>query len=191
MDDVENRPEVRLVPTNRPVEMMIDLTQHNPEWFKGKRILNSGSGKSHWGLDLTVKYGVVARDFQNFDISHNDKSLLRRKAGEAFLGEMSGDVEEDLPYPDDEFDLVWCSVAPKNYAEFARVLKPGGKAYIVPVSEVVASMDYGQETRWKLAEELSGGMDVTAIELPEETCKRYSIGNRMLVLSKPGVRINH
>ncbi len=33
---------------------------------------------------------------------------------------------DDLPFPDNTFDLVTCTLAPWNYNEVSRVLKPGG-----------------------------------------------------------------
>lgn len=176
-----------LVATNRPVELMLDVTEKEPEFFQGKRILNVGAGRTHWGLDLTSKYGVVAREFENMDIKYAGQPLARRVVGKLLGAENVGDVHARIPYGDGEFDLVWCSVAPTNFREFWRVLRPGGKAYALPISGELVDMIRSDLVQWKIKEKLSGNADVTVKPIDEEIGRKYSVGKYMLVLSKPSL----
>ncbi len=164
---------------------MLELTGLSPQWFRGRTILNAGSGKSHWGLDLTSKFGVIARKFENFDIRYTKRSPGRRLVGESLLAETGGDVNA-LPYKDGEFDLVWCSVAPPAEQEFWRVLKPGGRVYILPV--LSQGLDtFNGRIDWLIKHGLPGDADIKLVPIPPEISGKYHIGDNMLVISKPNL----
>ena len=101
---------------------------------KNKILLDAGCGAGHWaiaasflnnqvfGIDITEKYLNVARALKkNF---HRQNINLK-------LGRI-----EHLPYQDNFFDFIICysvwmfTDKEKALAEFARVLKPGGKLYL-------------------------------------------------------------
>lgn len=132
--------EVRMVSTDRPVEFMLITTGKSPEELQGKKILNVGSGKTHYGLELTKRYGVVPKKVDNLDLKHALQPPLRRVAG-LLLGETVGDIETLLPYPDDTFDLVYAGVAPINIPEFVRVTKPGGEVFVWPGHTLTTSLE--------------------------------------------------
>lgn len=47
------------------------------------------------------------------------------------IGSVVADTWRDLPLRDQSVDVAWCVFAPRNFAEFARVLRPGGRALVV------------------------------------------------------------
>ncbi|MFC9332841.1 putative RNA methyltransferase [Arthrobacter sp. NPDC057009] len=99
-------------------------------------VLDSGTGTGHY-LRAILDYldGSGARDSREglaavgLDIS---KFALRRAARlnpEAI--NLVGDVWQPLPLPDAAVDVVTVVFAPRNAAEFARVLKPAGRLIVV------------------------------------------------------------
>ncbi|MGO1973884.1 MAG: methyltransferase domain-containing protein [Propionibacteriaceae bacterium] len=47
------------------------------------------------------------------------------------LGAVVADTWRGLPLRDQSVDVVWCVFAPRNFAEFSRVLRPGGRVVVV------------------------------------------------------------
>ncbi len=176
--EVKEKP--KLVPTYRPIELMLEGSGEKPEFFKAKRVLNVGAGKTHWGWELTQKYGVVARQFDNLDISYVSQGLSRRVAGKAFLAENIGNIRDGLPYGDDQYDVLWCSVAPVNISEFFRVVKPGGKIYIVGGRD-----EYTEESLESMRKQTNGKGVFTVKNLGPEFGKKYSAGQAVLKIEKP------
>lgn len=121
----------RLVETRRPLETLFVATGLKPKDLVGKNVLDAGSGKNHWGLDLTTRYGVVAGKYENLSIHYGERSKAKQLAGRLFLAEQPGNIRENLPYKDNEFDVVWNSYAPTNFNEFIRVTREGGRIFIL------------------------------------------------------------
>ncbi len=127
-------------------------------------VLDSGTGTGHYlraVLDavsrVTGEYTAVALDISKF--------ALRRAARlnpEAVS--LAFDVWQPLPLTDGSVDLVTVIFAPRNAAEFARVLRPDGRLLVVtPRAGHLASMavrsgmlaiEEGKDTR--LTESLAG-----------------------------------
>lgn len=183
-------PELRLIPTYRPVELMFAATGKEPKDFSGKSILNIGAGKTHWGFELTKKYGVVAKRLENFDIAYTQQSLPKRLIGKALLAETAGDIKSIFPYKDESFNFLWCSFAPTNWEEFLRVIKPGGEIFVL-----------GGNLNEAMAESLTKKLGVTInckdikdkdiAKWREKTDKRHRgaldeiSGKKILVIKKP------
>jgi ubiquinone/menaquinone biosynthesis C-methylase UbiE len=179
----------RLVSTYRPLEMMFAATGKEPDALKGKEVLNVGAGKTHWGFELTEKYKVVAGKFDNFDISYAEQPIVRRLAGKLFAAETVGDVRKQLPFKDDSYDIVWCSYAPANWAEFVRVAKPGGEIFVL-------GGDASEERAKALSEQLHEA--VISREIDQRSINQWSdkvsnadrgaldsmVGKRILVIKK-------
>jgi len=92
----------------------------------GATVLDSGTGTGHYLRALLDRVPATA---VGIDIS---KFALRRAARlnpEAL--NLVGDVWQPLPLADDAVDVVTVVFAPRNAAEFARVLRPGGRLIVV------------------------------------------------------------
>jgi 23S rRNA (guanine745-N1)-methyltransferase len=92
----------------------------------GAMVLDAGTGTGHYLRTLLDRFPAAA---VGLDIS---KFALRRAARmnpEAV--NLVSDVWQPLPVADGAVDVVTVVFAPRNAAEFARVLKPGGRLVVV------------------------------------------------------------
>jgi SAM-dependent methyltransferase len=98
----------------------------------GRQVLDAACGPGLYLLELLERGAEVTA----FDASPVMVGLARQQAaGRARIGQAV--LGEPLPYPDDAFDLVVCALAihyagdrEVAFAEFCRVLRPGGAAVV-------------------------------------------------------------
>ncbi|MFI2431306.1 class I SAM-dependent methyltransferase [Streptomyces sp. NPDC018693] len=121
--------------------MQDDQTPAGPH--PGRRVLDVASGRGATALLLADGYGCQV---DGVDYAPANTALARGAAVAAGLAERAvfatGDAER-LPFPDGVFDAVVCECALCTFpdkaraaAEFARVLRPGGRVGITDVTAV-------------------------------------------------------
>jgi len=106
-----------------------------------KKVLDIGCGDGFWSYQA-IQYG--AKSVDGFDIQEKMVTLAKQATSQFDMVNVQvGDVV-DMPYEDDTFDIamslyVTCNLdrkrLSKHFKELYRVLKPGGKAVIVNLTE--------------------------------------------------------
>jgi ubiquinone/menaquinone biosynthesis C-methylase UbiE len=115
----------------------IDLAKFDVAWFKAKSCLDAGCGG---GRNSIAMARLGAKEVLGIDLGKEGLLDARRRAAE--LGHNNTRFEYasilDIPAPDDSFDMVWCAVvmmitddAERALNELTRVLKPGGRLYLL------------------------------------------------------------
>lgn len=100
----------------------------------GKRVLDLGSGRG----GLSVALGALGAKVVAVDLRQRNLRILRLRGGRYKMRINSArSVGEALPFRDRSFDLVICKDVTEHcrsprelLSEIARVLAPGGKAYV-------------------------------------------------------------
>lgn len=108
-----------------------------------RAFLDVACGTGDLSVALAARAGKSSR-VTGVDISGKMLSLVGRKAaraGVAFQVKTAVADGENLPYPDESYDVVTCAFGIRNFehrdrglAEFLRVLRPGGKVVILELS---------------------------------------------------------
>lgn len=138
-------------PTNRTLEAnlrQLDITLDD----LGKTVLDIGSGRGERFAREAAKHGIRV-----FSLNPQLADLLDRQKRKSYIEKdewitysdqkrTATGLAQSLPYADKTFDTVisaWAvpfNLAPEDYSvsfkEIYRVLKPGGRAFMGPVSEV-------------------------------------------------------
>jgi ubiquinone/menaquinone biosynthesis C-methylase UbiE len=127
------------------LDRLIALTAPRPEW----RVLDVATGGGHTALALApLVREVVATDLTPEMLKAARKFLLSKGARNVEFREADATA---LPFPDSEFDLATCRVAPHHFPdvgrfvkELFRVVRPGGFAVVIDnmVPEDRESADY-------------------------------------------------
>lgn len=149
----------------------------------GDRILDVASGRGTTAMMLASDYGVRVN---GVDLSTGNVALARGAASAAGVSPSvtfsAGDAE-NLPYPDALFDAVICECAlctfpdkPTAAAEFARVLRPGGR---VGITDVVADQA-------RLPDELTGLTAWVACIADARPLEEYAS-----IVTNAGLRVTH
>lgn len=102
--------------------------------WQGQRVADVGTGKGRFAVSIANRGGeVVALDIASAMLIEAQQQANQVGVDVAYL---QGDAE-NLPYPDNHFDLVVCMETimhvphpQKLVDEIARVLKPGGRALL-------------------------------------------------------------
>jgi ubiquinone/menaquinone biosynthesis C-methylase UbiE len=106
------------------------------EWLKGKSVLDAGCGSGRYSVALAM-HG--AAEIQAIDVSQTGLEEARRRAVEFPQIDFKQASVLDIPFPDNQFDLVWCAGVihhttdfQKGISEVSRVVKKGdGKLFLL------------------------------------------------------------
>jgi ubiquinone/menaquinone biosynthesis C-methylase UbiE len=129
---------------------------------RGGEVLEVAPGPGYFAIELAKLGGFR---IVGLDISKTFVEIARRNGA---AGKVDVDFEHGsasaMPFPDDEFDFLFCRAAFKNFSqplralqEMHRVLKPGGRALIIDlrgdapvgaVEEAVSKMGLGSFNAW-------------------------------------------
>ena len=109
------------------------------------RLLDAGAGEGYYTAKLTERLGGCLTAFA-LDIEKEAIALAARSKSEVAL--LVGDIA-NMPVLDNSMDVVLNILSPANYAEFSRVLKPGGV-----LLKVVPAEGYLRELRACAGEQL-------------------------------------
>ena len=124
------------------------------------RIVEVGAGTGYYlaaALDAAPDAGGLATDVSPAAARRAARCHPRAAA-------VVADTWRRLPLPDGAVDLVLCVFAPRNPAEFARVLRPGGRAVVVvpgpghlrELREGYGLLDVGEDKAERVRESFEG-----------------------------------
>ncbi|MEV0290448.1 putative RNA methyltransferase [Kribbella sp. NPDC050820] len=116
------------------------------------------------------------------------------------IGSVVCDAWQELPLLDDSAQLMLNVFAPRNAAEMARVLAPGGTLLVVTPNQehlaelvgVLGLVKVDQEKERRLQESLAGKFEQTGTELVESVMRLDRTAIEQLVMMTPSARhLNH
>lgn len=116
------------------------------------------------------------------------------------IGSVVCDAWQELPLLDDSAQLMLNVFAPRNAAEMARVLAPGGTLLVVTPNQehlaelvgVLGLVKVDQEKERRLQESLAGKFEQTGTELVESVLRLDRTAIEQLVMMTPSARhLNH
>jgi demethylmenaquinone methyltransferase/2-methoxy-6-polyprenyl-1,4-benzoquinol methylase len=117
---------------------------HTGLWFRRASLRSAGVGRGMKVLDVAIGTASVARgavelvgsEGQVFGVDPSAGML--RQARRVFHGPVTRGVAENLPFADDTFDFLTMGIALRHvsdlgmtFAEYLRVLKPGGNLWVL------------------------------------------------------------
>jgi 23S rRNA (guanine745-N1)-methyltransferase len=110
--------------------------QQNADTSAAAMVLDAGTGTGHYLrslLDRTAPQGSApaGRPVAAIGLDISKYALRRASKLNAEAVNLVSDVWQPLPVADNAVDVVTVVFAPRNAAEFARVLRPGGRLVVV------------------------------------------------------------
>ena len=104
------------------------MMQHVPDDLNGQRVLDAGCSAGWYSKQLADRGAQVTAVDMSPEMVNSTKKLLGEKVEVRCL-----DLEDSLPFKNDSFDFIVSSLTlhylkdwQSAFAEFSRVLKPGG-----------------------------------------------------------------
>lgn len=141
----------------RPIRRLRDWALDAARVQPGETVVDVGSGTGTMTRELS---GLVGAGGRAVGVEPNLKLRAiaeQRAAGGAAVVTFVDALADALPFPDASVDLVWCERVLQHLAdpqsaldEFARVLRPGGRAVLLDsdhASRVTSDVDYEVEAK--------------------------------------------
>ena len=156
--------------------------------FLGKTVLDLGSGTRGRMAEAAAKRGI---EVHLLSAAWNSKFYRKILKDEGFSKNAIAGLAQELPFKSNVFDSVLSSWAipmylentkkeyEDSFREIARVLKPGGKAYLAPIYEDWIKPRFFTEIKEALKKEGIADIDVQEVKDPKKV-DRYKI-----ILTKP------
>jgi 23S rRNA (guanine745-N1)-methyltransferase len=94
-------------------------------------VLDAGTGTGHYLRAVLDRAALDRRPAAAIGLDISKFALRRAARLNPEAVNLVGDVWQPLPVADDAVDVVTVVFAPRNAAEFARVLRPGGRLVVV------------------------------------------------------------
>lgn len=94
-------------------------------------VLDAGTGTGHYLRALLDRLALEATPVEAIGLDISKFALRRAARLNPEAMNVVSDVWQPLPVADDAVDVVTVVFAPRNAAEFARVLRPGGRLVVV------------------------------------------------------------
>ncbi len=159
-------------------------------------VVEVGSGTAYYLA------GVVGASAGRRGIALDVSRYAARRAAKVDprIGSVVCDAWQELPLLDDSAHLMLNVFAPRNAAEMARVLAPGGTLLVVTPNQehlkelvgVLGLVKVDEEKERRLHESLAGKFDRTGSEVVETVMRLDRIAVEQLVLMTPSARhLNH
>jgi 23S rRNA (guanine745-N1)-methyltransferase len=94
-------------------------------------VLDAGTGTGHYLRVLLDRLSAAGTPVEAVGLDISKFALRRAARLNPEAVNIAADVWQPLPLPDGAVDVVTVVFAPRNAAEFARVLRPGGRLVVV------------------------------------------------------------
>jgi len=168
-------------------EMTVELAQVEP----GDKVLDVGCGTGSLTI-LAKAWAGPDGEVHGIDAAPEMIDVARRKAAQAEVNvDFQVGLIEDIPFPDDQFDVVLSSLMihhlpddlkRQGFAEIYRILKPGGRLLIVDfepptkiLPKILATLLLGHYMMQSNVRELPPMMEDAGFTDVEVGMTRYSV----------------
>ncbi|WP_159825737.1 putative RNA methyltransferase [Arthrobacter sp. 9AX] len=130
----------------------------------GAAVLDSGTGTGHYLRSLLDAAAAQGRTVAALGLDISKFALRRAARINPEAVNLVCDIWQPLPLADSSVDAVTVIFAPRNAAEFARVLRPSGrlvvvtprKGHLASLAAVTGMLGIGEDKEARLAEAMSG-----------------------------------
>lgn len=180
----------------RSLDIYVELTGFPMEELKGKKVLDIGSSSTQKFAHEAAKHNITVvslspdlrmenyrKILENYKNNKGKMDQLRRKTrGHKWKKLAVAAVAEHLPFQDNSFDAevglmsitnYWLTIEhyKEGFTEIIRTLKPGGKAYLYPIT----SEFYFSEDFHKMLDSFSDSANIRIESLKNEAKEREDL----------------
>ena len=168
--------------SRRTVETMLSLV---PGLDETKKVIDLGAGYGGAARLMVEKYGCHVACLNLSEVQNERNRALNRDQGYADKIEVVDGNFEDVPYPDESFDVVWSQESylhsgdrDRAIAESVRILKPGGTfIFSDPMQTADADPDALQPVLERIHLDTLG-----SVPFYRDVTKRYGLEERQIMM---------